>query len=119
MSIPPPAGPHDCDLPYPYKFTDEKPGYIAPDPEDEPWSAGKRFVDIDSPRFPEGHLQQCPVCGRWWIFRRGEIPPTPSRQIPYVSVVQCTTTYRPRWQPVRRGDFAIRRRIAAHQKGTP
>lgn len=111
---PTPGQGHQCPTTYPYLFVDERPGYTSPDPEDEPWSVGKRFIDIDHPRHEEGRLWQCPdpACGTWWEFHRNPTPPGT-----YRGMVQCITTYKPRWRrvsPWSLGDWATRRRIREH-----
>lgn len=111
MSIPAETRPtHTCPLPYPHLFVDELPWYTPGLPDDDDgFSAVNlpgRSVSIDHPRYEDGRLVRCPVCKTWWVFRTHPIPPGD-----YLGMVQCVTTYKPRWHMVSWWDFALRRRI--------
>lgn len=117
IPAPAPRHAHICPKPYAWLFTDELPGYTPPTPEElewAPWRAEGRTVSIDNPRYEDGRLWQCPTCERWWVFTRGETPPTRPGYTERSGMVQCITTYAPAWHRVRWYDWDLRRRIRKH-----
>lgn len=104
---------YECDLPYPYLFVDELPGYTPPasDSIEHELNQRGRSVSIDNPRYPEGVVTQCPDCKTWWVFRRHATPPGERG-----GMIMCGTTYKPQWHRVRWRDWALRRRIREAQE---